>query len=440
MTENTRVCPFCGAKNPSEARFCGYCGGPMEGAGYKPPTAALPDDPQPAGTPLPPPSLFDQQPLPPVTPPPAAGTPIPPPPYSPPHGAPVQPPMPKRNNNFLIPIIVIVLLACAMCACVTMVLVFNFSTGGRGRSNLPSGLPLPVEITPGAIQIPEIKLTPEVQITLVAPEEIQTTAEAIATQVAEGLGTLTAPQGESTQPTAEAGAQATPTDQGTASGMKVFTHNNVTFAYDKSLAADIQAQTVPESNDQNMPPWEIYPKHDEYTLQGYPLQGNMHQPQVFIFPVAEYSQLSPEAQKRIDALKSVLKTRPADVKSGGVMPFLPFWNAGPVVVVQVKYFDNGVRFVTKFGQDVSPVTNQSLFYTYQGFSSDGKYYIAAILPVSTDLLPDTSNLSGADYDQFIKDFGKYIADLAAKLNGAQPAGFSPNLNLLDDFAQSIQVQ
>jgi hypothetical protein len=161
---------------------------------------------------------------------------------------------------------------------------------------------------------------------------------------------------------------------------------------------------------------------------------------VVIYPVEDYASLSPDAKKTINALKDVLKTQPADVKSGGELPFLPFMNQDPLVVVQAKYFDNGVRYLTKLSQSPSPVTNDGFFYTYQGFSADGKYYVSATLPVKTAALPDSSSLSGADYDKFLKDFSQYLTDLSAKLNKQPPDGFSPNLDTLDEFVQSIQVE
>ena len=62
--------------------------------------------------------------------------------------------------------------------------------------------------------------------------------------------------------------------------------------------------------------------------------------------------------------------------------------------VQVQYLDfksgTGVRFLTQFNNGMAPVNNHDLIYTFQGLTSDGKYYIAAVLPVTHPDLPANS--------------------------------------------------
>lgn len=42
----------------------------------------------------------------------------------------------------------------------------------------------------------------------------------------------------------------------------------------------------------------------------------------------------------------------------------------------------GIRYLTQFGQAAGLITNPELFYTFQGLTDDGAYYVAAVFPVA----------------------------------------------------------
>ena len=62
---------------------------------------------------------------------------------------------------------------------------------------------------------------------------------------------------------------------------------------------------------------------------------------------------------------------------------LPILNAAQVFHAQTKYLDfndgSGVGFVTYYAQDVSPVTRDQIFYSFQGLTDNGKYYVGCFL-------------------------------------------------------------
>lgn len=113
--------------------------------------------------------------------------------------------------------------------------------------------------------------------------------------------------------------------------------------------------------------------------------------------------------------------------------------------VQTKYLDfqngSGVGFVTYYAQDASPITADRIFYTFQGLTTDGKYYITVYHPVTTALLPTDANtaLGGKSYDEWAKDYQAYLDKLVADLNGLNPAAYTPNLTLIENLIQSISV-
>ena len=123
------------------------------------------------------------------------------------------------------------------------------------------------------------------------------------------------------------------------------------------------------------------------------------------------------------------------------LPFLPLVpSSRQALDAQVQYLDfktgKGVRFLTQFNNGLVQINNTELIYTFQGLSSDGKYYISAILPVTHPELPDTSRV---DEQLVLNGFQDYISKTVTLLN-QQPAGsFTPDLNKLDELIRSIEV-
>jgi hypothetical protein len=94
--------------------------------------------------------------------------------------------------------------------------------------------------------------------------------------------------------------------------------------------------------------------------------------------------------------------------------------------------------VTAFSQDSSPITNQQVIYTFQGLTNDGKYYVAAFFPVTTDVLPDTTQVD--DWEAFSLNYSTYVAETKAALSELSPSDFLPDLTLLDAIVTSLQVE
>lgn len=101
-------------------------------------------------------------------------------------------------------------------------------------------------------------------------------------------------------------------------------------------------------------------------------------------------------------------------------------------LVQYPY---GVRFITYYVQNAGEAANNNIFYTYQGITSDGSYHIAVFLPVAASILADK-----ADDTHLIANFLTYTTGITRKLNALSPAGFTPNLNMLDALVQSTAIK
>ncbi len=218
------------------------------------------------------------------------------------------------------------------------------------------------------------------------------------------------------------------------------------------LATGATADTIDVVTEQTGAPWDVAPAHLQLTLQGYSVEVSSHVAQIFVYPAQDYASLNPAAAESLKRLQSVI-ANPSGAYGNDSLPRIPFYNAGQVLAAQQKPIQfssgTGIRFVTQYGQDVSPINNGGLFYSFHGLTADGKYYIIAVLPVNLPFLAADNNpnspissagipfppapASGATYQDYYNQVTKKI--------DATPANqFSPSLDVLDALVESIAVQ
>jgi hypothetical protein len=187
------------------------------------------------------------------------------------------------------------------------------------------------------------------------------------------------------------------------------------------------------------------PAHVVVSFDSDSLSGSPRERQVRVYPVEGLRAIDPVIGSEIDKLKDLLDKKPETIED--TAPLLPVQAAAQVFHSQVKYVDfangSGLRYITAYAQDVTPLTNENVFYTFQGLTSDGKYYIAAFYPISSTALPNTFNDSPAaqNLDEFSKPekYEKYLADASAGLNSLPPEQFVPDLSQLDAMVQSLNA-
>jgi hypothetical protein len=194
---------------------------------------------------------------------------------------------------------------------------------------------------------------------------------------------------------------------------------------------------VPPGTDR--PWWEAMPQHTLLALQGYPIANHLVKPQIFVYPVKDL-RVNEAAGQVAASLQTLLQNRQA----GETMPYLPLYNAAQVMHAQVQYLDfksgKGVRFLTQFDQAPLPINNHELLYTFQGLTGDGKYYVAAVLPVNLPGLPANEHVTDDLPPDFMNSFLEYLADTVHLLD-QQPAGaYTPDLSKLDALMQSIEIK
>ncbi|HUH96779.1 MAG TPA: hypothetical protein VLZ89_05435 [Anaerolineales bacterium] len=218
------------------------------------------------------------------------------------------------------------------------------------------------------------------------------------------------------------------------------------------LAVSASAETIDVVTDQTGMPWDVAPAHLQITLHSYALGSSFQVPQIFVYPAPDYAAANALAAESIRRLQAVISDPAAPYRDDN-LPRIPFINAGQVFAAQEKILPfrggSGLRIVTQYASDVSPVNNGGLFYHFEGLTSDGRYYVVAILPVnlpflSADNNPDSpvpsggiafpaNNASGSDFEAYFKQ-------ITAQINSAAPNQFSPALNTLDALIQSFSIQ
>ncbi len=217
------------------------------------------------------------------------------------------------------------------------------------------------------------------------------------------------------------------------------TDDSLQISLDTSgIAAGFTMETVTPAVDG--PYWEVLPQYTQLTLQNYPISNHLMTPQIFVYPVEELQAIN-EGTKPIVASLQTLIESPQEVTP---MPFLPLFNAQQVMHAHVQYLDfqdgQGLRYLTQYDQAFIPINNNELIYTYQGLTSDGKYYVAAVLPVHHPSLPPNGTVTGNEPPEFTSDFPTYLANVVAALNPQAADTFTPDLTQLDVMMSSLEVK
>jgi hypothetical protein len=226
---------------------------------------------------------------------------------------------------------------------------------------------------------------------------------------------------------------------------------NISFVIPIGLATTASHEVIARAVGEQVAPWDIAPEHTVLTLEDYILAGRQLKPQIFIYPAADYAALNQGVAENIKKIKALTSGVGMDVNNDTV-PHVPFFNAGQVLAANTQTFNfrngAGIRFLTQYSQDISPVTNNGLFYHFEGLTSDEKYYIVAIFPVNSTVLAEGNGQNNTvpeggvpfpDYNNPNANFPAYFDAATQKLNSMPTDSFHPVLTQLDALIQTLQV-
>ncbi len=247
------------------------------------------------------------------------------------------------------------------------------------------------------------------------------------------------------------------------STLATVSYAGISFSYDPSLGA-VLPQTiaeVPASADTM--PGEYGPAHIAFSFingkEGDQVLSPDYYPQLIIYKTDDI------AAYKDDFFTNALQNLNGFIEGGGGgdfskyeqvpaddtnlnLPYLPPVPAGQVMRALAEYLPvtdgMGIRYLTSFASDVSPLTDDRILYTYQGATSQFKgdkpgYYIAFTYPIKTSVLP-AEIPTDFDYNAFSDNYVKEMNDATQKINTADPNSFDPTLAQLDELIKSIKIE
>ncbi len=216
------------------------------------------------------------------------------------------------------------------------------------------------------------------------------------------------------------------------------TCNKITLYIPPALASGSSCKTgVAEG----MGPGNSLGNADQLLLQGYTLSGRPDNPQLLLYSVQELQQAVPSFT--ITDLQALINGQAPGVQD---LPYLPIGESAQIIRLKYKVVSfrngSGIRYLMQQGQMTYPINNQDIFYTFQGLTSDGKYWVSARLPISNPVLPENGNTlpNGESMSAFSQNFSAYIAALTSQLNAETGGSFSPAIPALDKLISSIMIQ
>jgi hypothetical protein len=241
---------------------------------------------------------------------------------------------------------------------------------------------------------------------------------------------------------------------------------NISLAYDSILAPWADAWTVPAVpvSDQILFA-EAQPGYAQIRFWGFqggrpydlpllPVDNRMAQ--VRIFQTADFPGFGDDSPQgfvnQLQALKDLLQTGPdparclQPITGEPALPFLPWINMKQTFCAQPQIIEfqngRGIRYISYYAQGPNPVLEREVFYTFQGLTEDGKFYVSAFFPVETGVFPveppACPQCGEPDYDPFA-EWTAVLSEQLTRLNAQASVDFAPSLAVLDSVIHSIQI-
>lgn len=235
-------------------------------------------------------------------------------------------------------------------------------------------------------------------------------------------------------------------------GDTLYQLDGISFVVPACMALRPTVEKVPAALlDPDGGPMMFYPEHRQVTFGAYPLEEKYFDPLLRVFPVEEFTGMSEQTAGSVTRMKELLGLQV--LEEGDSIPLLPGYNMAQVFKAQVRFinFENGsgVRWLTELAQYSAAVNNRDLFYSFQGLTRDGKYWVSVMLPVnaaylqetwdSTEVPPGGLTHPAAGSPGMEVELEEYYRLMLILLNNTPDASFSPALDCLDRLVASITI-
>jgi hypothetical protein len=242
---------------------------------------------------------------------------------------------------------------------------------------------------------------------------------------------------------------------------------NISLSYDPALTLQAETRTVPAvpPSDQIMFA-EAHPAYAQIRFPAFQpgrfydlplLPWDDRVAQVRIFQTADFPGFGDDSAQgfvsQLQQLKALLETglnaeRCAQPLTSyeQALPFLPWINMQQAFCAQPEIIEfsggKGIRYLSYYAQDPSPVMDYLVFYTFQGLTDDGQFYVAAFFPVQTGIFPadppECAKCGDPNYNPLV-DWQTVLTEQLNRLNNQPADDFVPSLTVLDEMITSIQI-
>lgn len=233
----------------------------------------------------------------------------------------------------------------------------------------------------------------------------------------------------------------------------------VSFRFNPQVFGKVFPQEVEESRLQEPDemPDGVEPRHVVFTFE---LKKQYNEAHVTVYSAREFPRMfdkNLEMKKGIvDEFRNLSRVlAQPSLRFGGDIPFIPFRNGSQEFQAKVKLakFANGkgIFFVTHWSTEVALVSNDHLYYVFEGLTDDGKHYVVAEMPVNAVFLPQVyqdefEGFKERDlYDFYRKDtvaerkYRDYIASITNRLNALPGDEYQPALRHLEEIVSTLRI-
>lgn len=231
----------------------------------------------------------------------------------------------------------------------------------------------------------------------------------------------------------------------------------VGFSFDKALGASVNITQVPGEPPTPEGPSAPSPGHLAFTLYG-PRPESARAPRPIDAPgVVRFYRTADLAgygwaSRQLEDLSSLLGARPdlashvevGDDGSTEPLPFVLDDSAAQAIAARAHYVDTphlaGIGYLTAFRQDVFPFAASDFWYTFQGLSDDGAWYVAVDFVIDADMFPARVTARDANRIGTARRWPRYLNQSVQTLNEAAPDAFTPPLTSIDALVHSITFE
>ncbi len=165
----------------------------------------------------------------------------------------------------------------------------------------------------------------------------------------------------------------------TSTPLPVISFMGVEFGYDEPTFGPLLTRALHPPTAGTSGP--LQPKHLQFSMAN---SDGFDVPQLYIYAVDQYRALSPEAGRQIDYLTTLLRDQP--LQPEGALPMLPMLDAMATFHTNPTYFDfrngRGLSYVVRADHDHSLQTAETLYYTFQGLTDNGRFLVTAYFPLA----------------------------------------------------------